>query len=127
LCRSRRSSDVQRERIVERVREDIAPYFRTRLQELADQHPIVGELRGVGLLAGLQLVKDKSKRTIFTTEDDAANKCRDLCLNNNLIMRAVGQTMVLSPPLIITRAQVDELVAKVRIGLDTTARFFGLK
>jgi putrescine---pyruvate transaminase len=45
-------------------------------------------------------------------------------LNNNLIMRAVGQTMVLSPPLIITRAQVDELVAKVRIGLDLTARHF---
>jgi putrescine---pyruvate transaminase len=117
---------IQRERLVERVREDIAPYCRARLQELADQHPIVGELRGVGLLAGLQLVKDKAKRTVFTTEDDAANKCRDLCLNNNLIMRAVGQTMVLSPPLIITRAQVDELVAKVRIGLDLTARHFEL-
>jgi putrescine---pyruvate transaminase len=117
---------IQRERLVERVREDIGPYFRARLQELADQHPIVGELRGVGLLAGLQLVKDKARRTIFTTEDDAANKCRDLCLNNNLIMRAVGQAMVLSPPLIITRAQVDELVAKTRIGLDLTARHFGL-
>ena len=117
---------IQRERLVERVREDIAPYFRARLQELAEQHPMVGELRGVGLLAGLQLVKDKARRAIFTTEDDAANKCRDLCLNNNLIMRAVGQTMVLSPPLIITRAQVDELVAKVRIGLDQTARHFEL-
>ncbi len=117
---------IQRERLVERVREDIAPYFRGRLQEVGDQHPIVGELRGVGLLAGLQLVKDKARRIIFTTEDDAANKCRDLCLNNNLIMRAVGQAMVLSPPLIITRAQIDELIAKTRIGLDQTARHFGL-
>jgi putrescine aminotransferase len=117
---------IQRERLVERVREDIGPYFRARLQELANDHPIVGELRGSGLLAGLQLVKDKAKRTIFTTEDDAANKCRDLCLDHHLIMRAVGQTMVLSPPLIITRAQVDELVAKVKIGLDLTARHFGL-
>jgi putrescine aminotransferase len=117
---------MQRERLVERVREDIAPYFRSRLQELADQHPMVGELRGVGLLAGLQLVKDKARRVIFTTEDDAANKCRDLCLEHNLIVRAVGQALVLSPPLIITRAQVDELVAKLRIGLDLTARQFGL-
>jgi putrescine aminotransferase len=117
---------MQREKLVERVRADIAPYFRARLQELADDHPIVGELRGSGLLAGLQLVKDKARRTIFTTEDDAANQCRDLCLDHHLIMRAVGQTMVLSPPLIITRAQVDELVSKVKIGLDLTARRFGL-
>jgi len=113
---------IQREKLVERVREDIGPYFRMRLQDLADRHPIVGELRGVGLLAGLQLVRDKAARTLFKPEDDAANKCRDFCLQNHLIMRAVDQTMVLSPPLILTRAQVDELVAKVRIGLDLTAK-----
>lgn len=117
---------IQREKLVERVREDIGPYFRSRLQDLADRHPIVGELRGVGLLAGLQLVRDKATKTLFKPEDDAANKCRDFCLQNHLIMRAVDQTMVLSPPLIVTRAQVDELVAKVRIGLDLTARQLGV-
>ena len=117
---------MQRENLIERVRNEIGPYFRAQLQELADAHPIVGELRGAGLLAGLQLVRDKAKRTVFTAEDDAANRCRDLCLEHGLIMRAVGQSMVLSPPLIITRAQVDELVDKVRAGLDLTARHFGI-
>lgn len=116
---------MQRERLVEYVREDVAPYFRAKLQEVGDAHPIVGEVRGCGLLAGLQLVKDKSKRVIFTTEDDAASKCRDHALRAGLIMRAVGQAIVLSPPLIITRAQVDELIAKVKIALDLTAKDFG--
>jgi putrescine---pyruvate transaminase len=116
---------MQRERIVEHVRDEAAPYFRKQLAALVEQHPIVGELRGSGLLAGLQLVKDKAARKIFTTEDDAANKCRDHALANKLIMRAVGQSMVLSPPLIITRGQIDELVDKVRIALDLTAKDFG--
>lgn len=118
---------IRKERLVERVRDDVGPYFRARLQELADAHPIVGELRGAGLLAALQLVKDKKSKTIFTAQDNAANKCRDLCLEHNLIMRAVEQAMVLSPPLIITRAQIDELVGKVRIGLDLTAQHFGIR
>ena len=118
---------IQREGLVERVRDDIGPYFRARLQELADAHPIVGEVRGSGLLAALQLVKDKKSRTIFTTEENAANQCRDLCLQNNLVARAVGQSLVLSPPLIITREQVDELIDKMRIALDLTAQAFGLR
>ena len=117
---------MQRERIVERVHEDIAPYFRRRLGELAAEHPIVGELRGAGLIAGLQLVKDRPARTIFTTEDDAAIKCREHALRLGLIMRAIGQSMVLSPPLVITRAEIDELVEKARASLDLTAREFGL-
>ena len=60
----------------------------------------------------LQLVKDKPGRVIFTTEDDAAIKCREFALQNGLIMRAVGQSMVLSPPLVISRAEIDELVAQ---------------
>lgn len=118
---------IQSEGLVERVRDDIGPYFRARLQELADAHPIVGEVRGSGLLAALQLVKDKKSRTIFTTEENAANQCRDLCLQNNLVVRAVGQSLVLSPPLIITREQVDELIDKMRIALDLTAQAFGLR
>jgi putrescine aminotransferase len=116
---------MQSEGIVERVREDIAPYFRKCLQQLAS-HPIVGEVRGVGLLASLQLVKDKQAREIFTAQDDAANTCRDFALNHGLIMRAVYQSMVLSPPLILTRAQVDELTDKARKSLDETARKFGI-
>ena len=118
---------MQREHLVDRVREDVGPYFMQRLRELAATHPIVGEVRGAGLIAGLQLVKDKPGRVIFTTEDDAAIKCREFALQNGLIMRAVGQSMVLSPPLVISRAEIDELVAKALIALDLTAAQFGLR
>lgn len=117
---------MRRERIVERVSEDTGPYFRERLGELAESHSIVGELRGAGMIAGLQLVKHKAARTVFTTEDDAAIKCREHALAGGLVMRAVGQSMVLSPPLVITRAEIDELVGKARQALDNTAAEFGL-
>lgn len=116
---------LRAEGLVERVRDEIAPYFRQSLQELAS-HPIVGEIRGVGLIAAIQLVKDKQSREIFTAQDDAANFCRDVAANKGLIMRAVYQSMVLSPPLIITRAQVDELIEKARQALNETAKRFGL-
>jgi putrescine aminotransferase len=117
---------LEQERIVERVRDEVAPYFRARLAELADSHPIVGELRGAGLMAGLQLVRDRASRTVFTTEDDAAVKCREHALRLGLVMRAVGQAMILSPPLVITRSEIDELVEMARGALDLTAREFGL-
>jgi putrescine aminotransferase len=117
---------MQADNLVERVREEIAPYFRKCLQQLASSHPIVGEVRGVGLLASLQLVKDKQTREIFTAQDDAANICRDFALKQGLIMRAVYQSMVLSPPLILTLAQVDELIEKCGKSLDQTARKFGI-
>ena len=117
---------IERGGLIDRVREETAPYFRGCLQQLADQHPIVGELRGAGLIAALQLVRDKSAKEIFTQDDDAANICRDLCLDNNLIMRAVQQSMVICPPLIITNAEIDELVDKAWIGLTATAERFGL-
>jgi len=117
---------MQELNLVDRVREDIAPYFRQCLGELADSHPMIGEFRGVGLLAGLQLVKDRETREIFTAQDNAANLCRDRCLANGLVMRAVGQTLVASPPLTLTRDQVDELVGKLNPALDETAREFGL-
>ena len=117
---------IERQSLVDRVRENTAPYFRQCLGELADQHPMVGELRGAGLIAALQLVRDKSTRENFTAEDNAANICRDICLDNNLIMRAVEQSMVICPPLIITRTEIDELVEKAWTGLNETAARFGL-
>jgi len=113
---------LQRERIVEHVREVAAPYFFKKLQELADTHPLVGEVRGHGLMAAVQLVRDKSKRVPFQASDEPAIKCREACLQHNLIARAVEQAMVLSPPLVITRAQLDEMIGKLRLGLDDAAR-----
>jgi putrescine aminotransferase len=113
------------EGVVERVRDETAPYFQKRLRELAD-HPLVGEIRGIGLLGGIELVSDKQGRQGFENEGDVGGRCRDHCLENGLVMRAVLDSMVLSPPLVITAEQTDELVEKVRRCLDLTARDLGM-
>ncbi|WPC04966.1 aspartate aminotransferase family protein [Pseudomonas benzenivorans] len=109
------------EKIVERVREETAPYLQKRLRELAD-HPLVGEVRGVGMLGAIELVKDKASRGRFPGELGVGMICRGHCFDNGLIMRAVGDTMIISPPLVIGKAEIDELVEKARLCLDLTAK-----
>ena len=107
------------EKIIERVCEETAPYLQKRLRELLD-HPLVGEVRGVGMLGAIELVKDKATRARFEGKG-AGMICRGHCFNNGLIMRAVGDTMIISPPLVISKAEIDELVTKARLCLDLTA------
>jgi putrescine aminotransferase len=116
---------IEREGLVDRVRNDIGPYLHQALAQF-EQHPVVGEVRGIGTLAALQLVKNKDTREIFTAEDGAGVFCREAAYNQGLIVRAVGQSIVLSPSLVITHAEIDELVDKLKRALDETARNFGL-
>ncbi|RMQ45639.1 Putrescine-pyruvate aminotransferase [Pseudomonas cichorii] len=109
---------LREERIVERVKSETAPYLQKRLRELSD-HPLVGEVRGVGLLGAIELVKDKVTRERYTGKG-AGMICRTFCFENGLIMRAVGDTMIIAPPLVISFAQIDELVEKARKCLDLT-------
>jgi putrescine aminotransferase len=108
------------EKIIEHVREETAPYLQKRLRELND-HPLVGEVRGVGLLGAIELVKDKSTRERYTGKG-VGMICRQFCFDNGLIMRAVGDTMIIAPPLVISFAEIDELVTKARTCLDLTLR-----
>ena len=89
------------EGIVDRVRSTTAPYLQKRWAELAD-HPLVGETRGVGMVAALELVRDKKTRSRY--EGGAGMLCREHCFRNGLVMRAVGDTMIIAPPLVITPA-----------------------
>jgi putrescine aminotransferase len=116
---------IEREGLVDRVRNDIGPYLHQALAQF-EQHPVVGEVRGIGTLAALQLVRDKDTREIFTVEDGAGIFCREAAYNQGLIVRAVGQSIVLSPSLVITHAEIDEIVDKLKRALDETARNFGL-
>jgi putrescine aminotransferase len=109
---------LREERIVERVKAETAPYLQKRLRELSD-HPLVGEVRGVGLLGAIELVKDKATRERYTGKG-AGMICRTFCFDNGLIMRAVGDTMIIAPPLVISFAEIDELVEKARKCLDLT-------
>jgi putrescine aminotransferase len=110
---------LRNEGIVDRVRTDIGPYLQQRWRELAD-HPLVGEARGVGLIGALELVKDKATRQGFADPGEVGTLCRDICISNGLVMRAVRDTMIIAPPLVMTRANVDELVEKARRSLDET-------
>jgi len=112
-------SILRDEHIVERVKTDIGPYLQARWRELSD-HPLVGEVRGVGALGAIELIKDKSSLQPFANPGDVGTICRDLCIRNGLVMRAVRDTMIIAPPLVITRAQVDELIDKARKSLDMT-------
>jgi len=111
---------MQREQIVERVKERTAPYFKERWGSLAE-HPIVGEARSLGLMGAIEIVKLKDSRERFGKDLGAGTRCRDFCLDNGLVMRAVGDTMIVSPPLIVEDKHIDELVEKAWKCLDLTA------
>ncbi len=107
------------EGIIDNVKENTGPYLQRRWSELAD-HPLVGEVRGVGFLGALQLVADKAHRTPFPHEKNVGMTCRDIATRNGLVMRAVGDSMIISPPLIMTTDQIDDLVTLAREALDQT-------
>jgi adenosylmethionine-8-amino-7-oxononanoate aminotransferase len=100
----------------------VGDYLQRRLRTLED-HPLVGEVRGVGLLAAVELVADKSTRKAF--EGGRVGGHAQLCAQENgLIVRAVaGSSLAICPPLVINEAQVDELVAKLAHALDGTLDF----
>jgi putrescine aminotransferase len=112
---------MRSEGIVERVREEIAPYFTKRWASLAD-HPIVGEARSAGLVGALELVSDKVTRARFPESKNAGETCRDTSVEQGLVMRHVRNSMIVAPPLVVTKAHIDELVDKARRTLDITAR-----
>ncbi len=109
---------IETENMVGRVRE-LAPYFAAGLQSLAD-HPIVGEVRSVGLIGAIELSSNKKTRARFHDSGRVGTICRDHCFQTNLIMRACWDTMVLAPPFCITKKEIDELFRLARIALDKT-------
>ena len=109
------------EGIVDRVDSEIGPYFQQKMQSLAS-HPLVGQVRGVGLLGCVELVANKENNTFFEDKNVAGTTCRDQCIANGLVMRHVNSTMMLAPPLIITAQQIDEMVHKAQLSLDATAK-----
>ena len=116
---------IEREKLVERVHDDIGPYFQAKIRELGS-HPLVGEVRGIGLLGAIELVKDKKNRTFFPSDANVGTICRNHCFANGLVMRAIRDTMVLAPPMIVKREQVDEIVTLARRCFDLTASDLGI-
>ncbi len=94
-------------------------YMQSKLTTLGE-HPLVGEVRGKGLIAALELVADKDKQQGFAggSVGAYAAKC---CQDNGLIVRAVaGNSIALCPPLITTEAQIDAIISKLETSLNQT-------
>ena len=111
---------LEEEKIVDTVRDDIAPYLAEKWSTLAD-HPMVGEAVIVGMMASVALSPDKTNRAPFSSPAGTiGTMCRDRCFANKLVMRHVGDRMIISPPLVLTRDDVDTLMDRAARAIDET-------
>nr|5KR6_A Chain A, 4-aminobutyrate transaminase [Pseudomonas]5KR6_B Chain B, 4-aminobutyrate transaminase [Pseudomonas] len=102
---------------------DTGAYFQQRMRETFGDHPLVGEVRGVGLMAALEFVADKDKRTRFDPSLKVGPRVSAACLEDGMIARAMphGDILGFAPPLVITRAEVDEIVDIAKQAVDAVA------
>jgi putrescine aminotransferase len=112
---------IEAEGLYERASGPLGDHFARALAGLAD-HPLVGEARSCGLLGALELVEDKGARRYFPPARKVGLTCREHCIANGLVMRAVRDVMILAPPLVITEAEIDEIARRARRALDLTMR-----
>ena len=110
---------MEKENLPGRVKNDIGPYLAKRFAELGE-HPLVGLAETCGFMAGLVLTKNKATHEAFKPELGVGMLCRSHCFRLGLIMRAVGDRMIIAPPLVMTHAQIDEMIALIRSCLDAT-------
>ena len=109
---------MEREGLIEKVRSETGPYLAGALQRLAD-HPLVGEVRSIGLLGAVEVVSNKGTNQRWGgKEGNAGPVVRDRCIANGLMVRGIRDTIVMCPPLIITPAQIDEMVGIISRALD---------
>jgi putrescine---pyruvate transaminase len=109
---------LREERIVDYVRGDIGPYLQSRWLALGE-HPMVGEARMVGLIGALELTPNKAARASWPVETGTVGSlARDFSFQNGLVMRATRDTMIIAPPLVISREEVDDLVRIAEKTLD---------
>ncbi|MEH6591392.1 MAG: aspartate aminotransferase family protein [Halioglobus sp.] len=111
--------------IIETAKTSIGPHLQNRLAQLVD-HPVVGEVRGMGMFAAVELVKDKSSRERLAPESGGAVFCRDNAVSNGLMVRATGDAMIMAPPLVCSIAEIDTLVDTFTEALDATAAHYGV-
>jgi len=104
--------------IVDRVAKVTAPYLKARWESLTD-HPMVGEAKIVGMMGSIALTPDKDSRARFAADAGTVGLiCRERCFANNLVMRHVGDRMIISPPLVISESEIDLLIERARTSID---------
>ena len=109
---------IREENLIENSK-NTSVYLNKKMKEIAD-HPLVGEVRMKSYIGCVELVKDKEKGIMFEDTGTVGTICRDYCIENGLIMRAVRDGMIFCPPLIFSKNHIDELVEKLKKSLDQT-------
>ena len=109
---------IREENLIESSK-NTSVYLNKKMKEIAD-HPLVGEVRMKSYIGCVELVKDKEKGIMFEDTGTVGTICRDYCIENGLIMRAVRDGMIFCPPLIFSKNHIDELVEKLKKSLDQT-------
>ena len=115
----------QQSSVLSDVSSTIAPYWSQALAQLAD-HAIVGEVRTQGMLGALELVKESGTTDRIAPDAAAAVFCRNYAISHGLMIRQVGDGLILSPPLIIQTSEIDQLIMGLEQALDATAAAFGI-
>ena len=109
---------LEEEKIVDHVRDVTAPYLKEKWEALVD-HPLVGEAKIVGMMGSVALTPYKASRAKFASEPGTIGHiCRNRCFANNLVMRHVGDRLIISPPLVMTLEDIDEMLVRIHKSLD---------
>ncbi len=117
---------IRDEGLVESAKSGVGAYLQASLREVFTNHPLVGDIQGIGFVGALQFARDKATRARFENEEALAWRCRCIGFDNGVILRATGGRVLIAPPLVMTRAEVDELIAKMKHAVDQTAREIGV-
>ncbi|PSO09842.1 MULTISPECIES: aminotransferase [unclassified Sphingobium] len=104
-------------KVVENVA-DVGPYMMQGLRDRLGQHPHVGDIRGQGLMLGIELMQDRETKQILPPENRTGRQVLKAAAQRELITRALGDTLVFAPPLVLTRAEADEIVDKFALAVD---------
>lgn len=111
--------------IIETAATEIGPHLQSRLREFED-HPIVGQVRGKGMFAAVELVRNKATRERLEEESGGAVFCRNRANSNGLMVRQTGDAMIMAPPLVCNIGEIDILIEKLGAALDETAAHYGI-
>jgi adenosylmethionine-8-amino-7-oxononanoate aminotransferase len=112
--------------VVEQVRKDSGPYLQRCLRQACAEHPLVGEIQGVGMAAALQLVEDKGLGKRFDNEADIVSECCGHVFDEGVILHVARGRLILAPALVASHAEIDQLVEKTARALDFTGRRLGV-
>jgi putrescine aminotransferase len=112
---------IEDEHLVERTRDDTGPYLAKALAKQIAPHPLVGEVRSLGLIGAVEIVAEPGTNRRHGGGGKAGPIIRDACIARGLMVRAVRDSIVFSPPLVITHAEIDRLVDTIAIALDVSA------